>query len=279
MRAKPKPKPQKTTLHKARGCCRPAPETGRPRSPSSRKVNRPIWGNSLKVSRQMVPAVRRRAMQTWSCFTNRGRVLLFSPVFLSTIQIKACGRYGSRRASHQENVRARVERRLSNTPSSPPPCSSGSYRNLHLLNAGVNVKDRVVTWTDDGFVFDDDDLWTEERREEDEEGEERPVQCRVRLFTGVSNWNARWGQNCYISWNWTCNHSSARLGAATRGTVTHSLLWLQHLPSRVTNRCQAFAWIIDFWSWIFFFLLWGISWSNSGRMGCIFSCFDVLRGK
>lgn len=58
--------------------------------PSSRKVNRPIWGNSLKVSRQMVPAVRRRAMQTWSCFTNRGRVLLFSPVFLSTIQIKAC---------------------------------------------------------------------------------------------------------------------------------------------------------------------------------------------
>lgn len=58
--------------------------------PSSLKVNRPIWGNSLKVSRQMVPAVRRRAMQTWSCLTNRGRVLLFSPVFLSTRQIKVC---------------------------------------------------------------------------------------------------------------------------------------------------------------------------------------------
>lgn len=38
----------------------------------------------------MVPAVRKRAMHTWSCFTNRGRVLLFSPVFLSTRQIKAC---------------------------------------------------------------------------------------------------------------------------------------------------------------------------------------------
>lgn len=59
-------------------------------TPSSRKVNRPIWGKSLNVSRQMVPAVRRRAMHTWSCFTNRGRVLLFSPVFLSTRQIKAC---------------------------------------------------------------------------------------------------------------------------------------------------------------------------------------------
>lgn len=59
-------------------------------SPSSRKVKRPIWGKSLKVSRQMVPAVLRRAMHTWSCLTKRGRVLLLSPVFLSTRQIKAC---------------------------------------------------------------------------------------------------------------------------------------------------------------------------------------------
>lgn len=58
--------------------------------PSSLKVKRPIWGKSLNVSRQIVPAVRKRAMQTWSCFTKRGRVLLFSPVFLSTKQIKAC---------------------------------------------------------------------------------------------------------------------------------------------------------------------------------------------
>lgn len=57
--------------------------------PSSLKVNRPIWGKSLKVSRQMVPAVLKRAMHTWSCFTKRGRVLLFSPDFLSTKQIKA----------------------------------------------------------------------------------------------------------------------------------------------------------------------------------------------
>lgn len=60
--------------------------------PSSLKVKRPIWGKSLNVSRQMVPAVLKRAMQTWSCFTKRGRVLLFSPVFLSTKQIKACER-------------------------------------------------------------------------------------------------------------------------------------------------------------------------------------------
>lgn len=32
------------------------------------------------------------------------------------------------------------------------------YRNLHFFDAGVNVKDCVVTWTDDGFVFDDDNL-------------------------------------------------------------------------------------------------------------------------
>jgi len=61
-------------------------------TPSSRSVKRPIWGKSLKVSRQMTPLARNLAMHTWSCFTKRGRVLLFSPVFLSTRQIKACGR-------------------------------------------------------------------------------------------------------------------------------------------------------------------------------------------
>lgn len=29
---------------------------------------------------------------------------------------------------------------------------------MHFFNAGVNVKNCVVTWTDDGFVFNDDDL-------------------------------------------------------------------------------------------------------------------------
>lgn len=58
--------------------------------PSSRSVNRPIWGKSLKVSKQMTPAARSLAIHTWSCLTKRGRVLLFSPVFLSTRQIKAC---------------------------------------------------------------------------------------------------------------------------------------------------------------------------------------------
>lgn len=58
--------------------------------PSSLSVNRPIWGKSLKVSKQMTPAARSLAMHTCSCFTKRGRILLFSPVFLSTRQIKAC---------------------------------------------------------------------------------------------------------------------------------------------------------------------------------------------
>lgn len=33
------------------------------------------------------------------------------------------------------------------------------HLNLHFFNAGVNVKDCIVTWTDDGFVFNDDYLW------------------------------------------------------------------------------------------------------------------------
>lgn len=58
--------------------------------PSSLSVNRPIWGKSLNVSKQITPAARSLAIHTWSCLTKRGRVLLFSPVFLSTRQIKAC---------------------------------------------------------------------------------------------------------------------------------------------------------------------------------------------
>ena len=58
--------------------------------PSSRKVNRPIWGNSLNVSRQMSPpTTSRRTMAIWSCLTKRGRTRFFSPVFLSIKQIKA----------------------------------------------------------------------------------------------------------------------------------------------------------------------------------------------
>lgn len=41
-------------------------------------------------------------------------------------------------------------------------CSTWPYRDLHFFDAGVNVKDCVVTWTDDGFVFNDDNLWREE---------------------------------------------------------------------------------------------------------------------
>ena len=130
--------------------------------PSSRKVNRPIWGNSLKVSRQIVPAVRKRAMQTWSCLTNRGRVLLFSPVFLSTKQIKAYKKRNNR-------IQRIYLRRKKNTPYSSTNCFwrqfergwatlTESYCNLHFLNAGMNVKDCIVTWTDDGFVFNDDNL-------------------------------------------------------------------------------------------------------------------------
>lgn len=42
---------------------------------------------------------------------------------------------------------------------------SYAYRNLHLFNARVNVKDSIITWTDDGFVFNDDNLEREETEE------------------------------------------------------------------------------------------------------------------
>lgn len=97
----------------------------------------------------MVPAVRKRAMQTWSCLTNRGRVLLFSPVFLSTRQIKAW--------------RGRKANKLLNTSTNSLQVLlaevKDSHRDLHFFNACMNVKNCVVTWTDDRFVFNDDNLW------------------------------------------------------------------------------------------------------------------------
>lgn len=38
------------------------------------------------------------------------------------------------------------------------------YRDLHFLDAGVNVQDCVVARADDGLVFDDDDLKTKRKR-------------------------------------------------------------------------------------------------------------------
>lgn len=34
------------------------------------------------------------------------------------------------------------------------------YRDLHFLDAGVNVQDSIVAWADDGLVFNDDNLIT-----------------------------------------------------------------------------------------------------------------------
>jgi len=56
---------------------------------SSLSVKRPIWGNSLNCSRQIIPEHSIRIIATWSCFTNRGRVFDLSPVFLSTKQMRA----------------------------------------------------------------------------------------------------------------------------------------------------------------------------------------------
>ena len=54
--------------------------------PSSRKVNRPICGKSLKDSRQINPPFTSiRAIAIWSCRTNLGLIWVFSPVFLSII--------------------------------------------------------------------------------------------------------------------------------------------------------------------------------------------------
>ena len=54
--------------------------------PSSRKVNRPICGKSLKDSRQINPPFTSiRAIAIWSCRTYLGLIWVFSPVFLSII--------------------------------------------------------------------------------------------------------------------------------------------------------------------------------------------------
>lgn len=45
--------------------------------PSSRSVNRAIWGNSLNVSRQITPAVWSLAITTWSCLTNLHRPVIY----------------------------------------------------------------------------------------------------------------------------------------------------------------------------------------------------------
>lgn len=128
--------------------------------PSSLRVNRPIWGKSLKVSRQMTPAARSLAMHTWSCLTNRGRVLLFSPVFLSTRQIKAC-RWDLQR--FQLQIQRVQSVAVAATYNSYNKKKGEIYRwathcDLHLLDAGVDVEDCVVTRTNDWFVLDDDDL-------------------------------------------------------------------------------------------------------------------------
>ena len=58
--------------------------------PSSRRVKRPICGKSLNVSRQISPPLTSiLAIAIWSCFTNLGFICVFSPVFLSMMQISA----------------------------------------------------------------------------------------------------------------------------------------------------------------------------------------------
>lgn len=57
---------------------------------SSLNVNLPIWANFLKGSKQMTPAHSILMIATWSCFTKRGLVFDFSPVFLSTKHMRAC---------------------------------------------------------------------------------------------------------------------------------------------------------------------------------------------
>lgn len=118
--------------------------------PSSLKVKRPIWGKSLKVSRQMVPAVLKRAMHTWSCFTKRGRVLLFSPDFLSTKQIKAYPR-------KKDEIRIMSNKRIFKTRSVNNGLKNPNYLKTHcyfdFFNTGMNMQHRIITWADDGLVL------------------------------------------------------------------------------------------------------------------------------
>lgn len=54
------------------------------------------------------------------------------------------------------------------------------YRDLHFLDAGVNVQDCVVARADDGLVFDDDDLKTRGKRTLRRYGVDKTT-CSVRL--------------------------------------------------------------------------------------------------
>ena len=59
-----------------------------PNTPSSLSVNLPSCGCSLNVSMQMTSSAANLTMAIWSCFTKRGLVFDFSPVFLSTYKNK-----------------------------------------------------------------------------------------------------------------------------------------------------------------------------------------------
>ena len=58
--------------------------------PSSRSVKRAICGKSLKVSRQMTPAVCSSAIITWSCLTNLGLFVATFPVLRSINAFSCC---------------------------------------------------------------------------------------------------------------------------------------------------------------------------------------------
>ena len=96
----------------------------------------------------MTPAARSLAIHTWSCFTKRGRVLLFSPVFLSTRQIKA----------YIRDVKSWTTPKLIWSDTVKKKSRAVTYCDLHLFDAGVDVEDCIVTRTNDWFVLNDDDL-------------------------------------------------------------------------------------------------------------------------
>lgn len=100
----------------------------------------------------MTPAARSLAMHTCSCFTKRGRILLFSPVFLSTRQIKAC-----RQDLNSSN--AEIHWWLKDEHKCKTQCLfNWTHCDLHFLYAGVDVEDGIIAGTNYWFVLNDHNL-------------------------------------------------------------------------------------------------------------------------
>lgn len=72
-----------------------------------------------------------------------------------------------------------------------------SHLNLHFLNASVNMKDCIVTWTDDGFVFNDDNLCGTEEQWSKSHPEQLVTFCH---YSGLRDGRLTWASKVRPEW-------------------------------------------------------------------------------